>query len=341
VIKDTIRIGMEGCFACPVRCKKVVQFNEPYHVDPAYGGPEYETLAALGSNCGIDNLKAIAKANERCGAYSLDTISAGVTIAFAMECFEKGLLTAKDTDGIELRFGNDEAMLKVIDLIGRRQGIGDRLAEGTARLARQIGRGSEEFAMHVKGLECGLHEPRLKRGLGLGFMVNPCGADHCNNMHDDMLAHENGIKPFHPLGILEPLPVNEISVRKAGLLRLVNFLRIICDSLAVCVFVPYTWELEADVLKAVTGWDTGIAELLRVAERILTTARLFNVREGFTSADDVLPERFFQPETDGILSDTHLDRAEYEKAKKFYYALMTWDTSGVPLPEKVEELEIH
>jgi aldehyde:ferredoxin oxidoreductase len=341
VIKDTIRIGMRGCFACPVRCKKVVQFEEPYHVDSAYGGPEYETLAALGSNCGIDNLKAIAKANERCGAYSLDTISTGVTIAFAMECFEKGLLTAKDTDGIELRFGNEEAMLKVIDLIARRQGIGDRLAEGTARLARQIGRGSEEFAMHVKGLECGLHEPRFKKGLGLGFMVNPCGADHCCNMHDEMMVNEIGIKQFHPLGILDPLPLDEISARKASLLRLVQFLRIMCDSLVVCSFVPYTWELEANVLKAVTGWDTGIAELLRVAERIMTTAKLFNVREGFTSADDVLPERFFQPKTDGVLSDTHLDRAKYEKARSFYYALMAWDHSGVPLPEKVEELEIQ
>jgi len=232
-------------------------------------------------------------------------------------------------------------MLKVIDLIARRQGIGDRLAEGTARLARQIGRGSEEFAMHVKGLECGLHEPRFKKGLGLGFMVNPCGADHCCNMHDEMMANEIGIKPFHPLGILEPLPLDEISGRKASLLRLVQSLRIMCDSLVVCSFVPYTWELKADVLRAVTGWDTGIAELLRVAERILTTARLFNVREGFTSADDVLPERFFQPKTDGVLSDTHLDRAKYEKARSFYYALMAWDTSGVPLPEKVEELEIQ
>jgi len=129
VIKDTIRVGMEGCFACPVRCKKVVQFEEPYPVDPAYGGPEYETLASLGPNCGIDNLKAIAKGNELCGAYSLDTISTGSTIAFAMECFEKGLLSAKDTGGIELRFGNDEAMLKVIDLIARRQGIGDLLGD--------------------------------------------------------------------------------------------------------------------------------------------------------------------------------------------------------------------
>ena len=123
VIKETIRIGMDACFACPVRCKKKVKFDEPYSVDPAYGGPEYETLSSLGSNCGIDNLKAIVKANELCNAYSLDTISAGGAIAFAMECFERGLLSVKDTDGIELRFGNDEAMLKCIELIARRKGL--------------------------------------------------------------------------------------------------------------------------------------------------------------------------------------------------------------------------
>ena len=134
VIKDTIRIGMEGCYACPVRCKKVVKFDEPYPCDPAYGGPEYETLAALGSNCGIDDIKAICKGNERCGANALDTISTGATIAFAMECFEKGLLTAKDTGGIDLRFGNGDAMIQVIDLIARREGIGALLAEGTARM---------------------------------------------------------------------------------------------------------------------------------------------------------------------------------------------------------------
>ena len=118
-VKDTIRIGMEGCFACPVRCKKVIEIKEPYPVDRAYGGPEYETLAALGSNCGIDDLFAISKASALCNAYSLDTISAGGVIAFAMECFEKGLLTQQDTDGIELKFGNAEAMLKMIERIAR------------------------------------------------------------------------------------------------------------------------------------------------------------------------------------------------------------------------------
>jgi aldehyde:ferredoxin oxidoreductase len=168
-LKDTIRIGMESCYGCAVRCKKVAQTGAPYNVDPAYGGPEYETLAAFGSNCGVDNLEAIAKANEMCGANSLDTISTGNVIGFAMECFENGLLSAKDTGGLDLRFGNHEAMLAAVELIARREGIGGLLAEGVARMAEKIGGRAEEFAMHVKRLEPGLHDPRSKTGLGIGY----------------------------------------------------------------------------------------------------------------------------------------------------------------------------
>jgi aldehyde:ferredoxin oxidoreductase len=339
-IKETIRIGMEGCYACPVRCKKIVQFEEPYHVDAAYGGPEYETLAALGSNCGIGNLKAIAKGNERCGAYSLDTISIGGVIAFAMECFEKGLLTTKDTGGIELRFGNDEAMLEVIELIAQRKGIGNLLAEGTARMAEKIGKGSADFAMQTKKLEAGQHDPRTKLALGLGYMVGPAGADHGCNLIDESVSSERGIKEFSPLGIFEPFALEDIGPRKVGALRLAQFKKLIEDSLVQCSFVPYTYQLKADVLVAVTGWDTSIAELLRVGERILTMTRLFNIRQGMTDADDTLPERYFQPKTDGALVDKPLDHAAYERARSIYYNFMGWDAKGVPLPEKVEELGI-
>jgi len=340
-IKDTIRIGMDACFGCPVRCKKVVKVQEPYPVDPAYGGPEYETLASLGSNCGIDNLKAIAKGNELCGAYSLDTISVGGVIAFAMECFENGLLSIKDTDGIELRFGNDKAMLKMIELIARREGIGDLLAEGTAQAAQRIGKGAQDFAIQVKGLEAGMHEPRRKAGLGLGFMVNPHGADHCCNMHDTMYVMKEQLKELRPLGILEPLPADDISPHKVALFRLLQLKEIVFDSLVICSFLPYTYEQLADIVTAVTGWDTNVTEQLRVAERILTMARLFNIREGFTAADDTLPQRFFQPKTNGALADKPLDPTKLDMAKSHYYTLMGWDArTGVPTPEKLDELGI-
>jgi len=340
-IKNTIRIRMDACFGCPIRCKKVVQVEEPYAVDPAYGGPEYETLAALGSNCGIDNLKAIAKGNELCNAYSLDTISTGSVIAFAMECFEKGLLSSQDTSGIELRFGNDEVIPKLIELIARREGIGDFLAEGVARMAQKIGRGSEEFGIQVKGLEAGMHEPRLKPGLGLGFMVNPHGADHECNLHDTLYVGGRLLEELKPLGMLEPVPVDDIGPRKVGLFRLVQLVKIVFDSLVVCEFFPYNPEQLADATAAVTGWDTGVLEQLRVAERILTMARLFNIREGFSAADDRLPRRFFQPTNDGALVDKPLNPAKMEKAKSYYYTLMGWDAStGIPTPEKLEELDL-
>ena len=336
----TIGVGMDACYACPVRCKKVVKVDKPYTVDPDYGGPEYETLASLGSNCGIDDLAAIAKGNELCNAYSLDTISTGEVIAFAMECFENGLLTSKDTDGIELRFGNALAMLQVIEMITRRQGIGDLLAEGVTRAAQKIGSGAEQFAVAVKGLEAGMHEPRAKPALGMGFMVNPHGADHCHNLHDHMYAGDNWrVKEIMELGFPGALPVYEVGPEKVRLLQHLHRRLTVLDSLVVCQFLPYNLTQLTDLLNAVTGWDMSIAELLKIADRTLTTFRLFNIRDGFTEADDRLPERFYQPKTDGILSDKPLDPAKMEEAKRYYYELMGWDRqSGVPKPETLSKL---
>jgi len=342
-VKDTIRIKMEGCYACPVRCKKVVKVDEPYPVDPAYGGPEYETLAAVGSNCGVGDLEAIAKGHELCGAYSLDTISTGDAVAFAMECFENGLLTTKDTAGIELRFGSAEAMLKTIELIAKREGIGDLLAEGTARAAQKIGKGAIEFAMQVKGLEIPMHEPRLKAALGLGYAINPHGADHCANFHDTMFSQPgSNFDKAKSLGILEPVPADDLGPRKVAMFRYIYQFRIVQDSLVLCQFVPYDLNQAADILAAVTGWRTSTTELLRIAERTLTMARSFNIREGFSAADDKLPNRFFQPKRNGALSTKFYDPEQLEKAKSYYYTLMGWDAkTGVPTPEKLQELDIE
>ncbi|MBA7512514.1 hypothetical protein ES705_04519 [subsurface metagenome] len=342
-VRDTIRIKMEGCYACPVRCKKVVKVDEPYSVDPAYGGPEYETLAAIGSNCGVSDLKAIAKGNELCGAYSLDTISTGGVVALAMECFENGLLTTKDTDGIELTFGNAEAMLKTIELIAKREGIGDLLAEGTARAAQKIGKGAVEFAMQVKGLEIPMHDPRVKAALGLGYAVNPNGADHCANLHDTMLAQPGPfLDRLKPLGILEPLPADDLGPHKVNMFRDVHLSRIALDCLVLCLFLPYDVNQTVDILSAVTGWKTSTTEMLRVAERTMTMARLFNIREGLSAADDKLPNRFFQPKRNGVLSTKFYDPEQLEKAKSYYYTLMGWDAkTGIPTPEKLQELGIE
>lgn len=342
-VRDTIRIKMEGCYACPVRCKKVVKVDQPYPVDPVYGGPEYETLAAIGSNCGVSDLKAIAKGNELCGAYSLDTISTGGVVALAMECFENGLLTTKDTDGIELTFGNAEAMFKTIELIAKREGIGDLLAEGTARAAQKIGKGAVEFAMQVKGLEIPMHDPRVKAALGLGYAINPNGADHCANLHDTMLSQPGPtLDSFKSLGILEPLPADDLGPHKVNMFRDVHLSRIALDCLVLCLFLPYDVNQTVDILSAVTGWKTSTTEMLRVAERTMTMARLFNIREGLSAADDKLPNRFFQPKRNGVLSTKFYDPEQLEKAKSYYYTLMGWDAkTGIPTPEKLQELGIE
>jgi aldehyde:ferredoxin oxidoreductase len=343
VIRDTVRIGMDACFSCPVRCKKRVKMDEPYSVDPSYGGPEYETLSSLGSNCGIDNLRAIIKGNELCNAYSLDTISTGGTIAFAMECFEKGLLSVNDTDGIELKFGNEEAMLKCIELTARRKGFGNLLAEGTARLTKKIGKGSERFAMQVKGVEPGQHEPRIMAGFGLGFMINPHGADHCCNVQDHAFAFDMGMRNMNRLGYHEALPVHDISPRKVAVFRIEHFRQVLLDSFLLChlALALVDYKKLVNLATDITGWNTSEVELMRIAERTLTMARLFNIREGLTTDDDVLPDRYFQPKTDGVLYDKALDPIKMERAKRYYYALMGWDKKGVPLPEKVEELCIE
>jgi aldehyde:ferredoxin oxidoreductase len=227
-------------------------------------------------------------------------------------------------------------------MIAKREGIGDLLAEGTAIAAQKIGKGAEEFAMHVKGLELALHEPRLKTGLGLGYMVDPIGADHCLNLHDTLFVMNGQMNDLHPLGLLEGVPADDIGPKKVALFKAMQGLRMLGDCLPVCMILPFSYKQLADLTAAVTGWDTDIAEQIRSAETILTMMRLFNIREGFGESDDKLPMRFFQPKTDGILSKTHLDYAKFEKAKRYYYALMGWNPeTGVPLPEKLEELGIH
>ncbi len=341
-LRDTIGAGMDGCFFCPIRCKKKAKFEEPYSHDPAYGGPEYETLGALGSNLGIDDLKAIVKGNEICNAASIDTISAGGVIAFCMEAFERGLLTKEQTDGIEMTWGSADAMLTCIRKIIERDGFGDILARGINHVSGWVGKGSEEFAIQVKGLDPGQHEPRLMPSMGLGFMVNPHGADHCLNVHDTVFTTKEGLRALNPLGFHDPVPAHEIGPRKVAMFKAEYLRQELTDCIAICHLSSAlaSWDTLTRVVDAVTGWGTGVMELMRIQERVLTAARLFNVREGFTDEDDKLPARFFEPKTSGALSNRRLDREEMDRAKRYFYRLMGWDDKGVPLPERVEELGI-
>jgi len=345
-MRDTILVGRGTCYACAVRCKREVKVDEPYGVDPVYGGPEYETIAALGSLCGIGDLKALALANQICGAYTIDTISTGTTIAFAMECFEKGIITKKDTGGIELKFGNVEAMLQMVEQIGKREGFGNLLAEGVKIAAEKIGKDAQEFAMHVKGLPLPLHEPRGKTGVGLGYALSPTGADHLEIPHDPFFESEAGLKGILPLGIIEPLSAYDLSSRKVRMFMYLQQLYNLFNSIGLCIFTanpfgPLSINNVVDYTNAVTGWDTSLWELMKVGERHSNMSRIFNLREGFTSKDDCLPDRFFQSLEGGTLKGKKIYFQEFQQAVKTYYQMMGWDENGFPLKGKLEELELE
>jgi len=338
-MRDTILSGRGNCYACPVFCKREVRVEEPYQVDPIYGGPEYESMAALGSFCGVDDLKAIAYANQLCGAYSLDTISAGVCVGFAMECYEKGLITKKDTDGLELRFGNAEAMVQMIEKIGQREGFGDLLAEGVYRASQEIGQGSEEFAMHVKGQEVPMHEPRIKFGLNIGYATSPTGADHVHNIHDT--AYTNSTRDLKHLGILEPLPADSLGPEKVRMTMYHIDWSVLVNCLGLCLFLPYGILRTRDIINAITGWETTIYEMMKVGERALNMARAFNAREGFTAKDDVGLRRFSTPFAAGPKKGVKVGEEEFQKALKLYYQMRGWDLeTGAPTAAKLYELGV-
>ncbi|MFH1086873.1 MAG: aldehyde ferredoxin oxidoreductase family protein, partial [Chloroflexota bacterium] len=338
---------MEGCWACAVRCKKVVKAErEAYSVDPDYGGPEYETIGSLGSTCGVSDVVAVSRANELCNAYSLDTIGAGVTIAFGMECFENGLITLKDTDGIDLRFGNGDAMLAVLEKIARREGIGDILAEDLATAAKKIGKGAERYAVHTKGQAYPMHEPRLKRGLAIGYAVSPTGADHCHSLHDTGLqvANEDGFTNnggLRSLGAFEPVPLESLGPEKVRAFMYNTISSVVPNCISICSFPGWSITEMTDIVGAATGWDVTAYELLRVGERALTLARVFNMREGFTVEDDRLAERSYGPTIGGALADGGIDREDLREAVQTFYGMMGWNReTGAPTVEKLQELGV-
>ncbi|MGQ9646912.1 MAG: aldehyde ferredoxin oxidoreductase family protein [Thermodesulfobacteriota bacterium] len=345
-MSKTILVRRGTCYGCFVRCKREVQVTEPYSVDPVYGGPEYETIAAFGSMCGIDDLKAISWVNQLCNAYGLDTISTGGLIAFAMECYENGILKKGDTGGIDLRFRNVEAMIKMVEMIAKREGLGDLLADGMSAAAKKFGKGADRFAMHVKGMPLPFHEPRGKAGVGLGYAVSATGPDHMEIPHDPFWATEAGIALLRPLGILEPVDVLNLGPKKVRLFIYLQQYWDLLNSLGICMFTakpmgPHTINEIVDYVKAVTGWETSLFDLLKVGERHANMARVFNLREGFTSKDDTLPERLFSPMEGGTLKGKKIDKEQFSKAVETYYEMMGWDPeSGIPKKEKLAELDI-
>ncbi len=344
---ETILVNRGTCYACAVACKREVEIPED-GVTPKYGGPEYETLAASGSLCGVGDLNALARINQLYAQYVLDSISTGAVIAFAMECYEHGIITKADTGGIDLTWGNAQAVEQMVHLIGRREGIGELLGEGARRAAARLGRGAERFALHVKGQELPMHDPRGKKGLSLAYAISPTGADHMEAPHDPLYAgfHPQG-HPMGPLGLIEPLDPLTLDSKKVRAFFETQKVWSSYNSIGMCDFVGAplnSLEMEPLIayINAVTGWNMSLYELMKVGERNNTLARLFNIREGFTPADDVLPQRLHEGIGNGPLKGERVDPDQFFAARRMYYQMAGWDPeTGQPTPAKLAELGLE
>jgi len=341
---ETVLKSREACPRCPVACKRVVEITEgPYApVLPEYGGPEYENAAALGSLLGIDSMAAVCRLNMLCNAYSLDTISTGVCIAWAMECFEKGILTLKDTDGLALNFGNADAAIKLTEMIALREGFGALFAGGVAEAAKKIGKGSEKFAVEIKGLEIPMHEPRGKKGLGVMYAVSNRGGCHMQSMHDpdlespDMAPEIDITKPMHRLDTSRE---KVLALKKtADWTAIINSIGL-CSNIYWFGSVYYRPVNQLEILNAVTGWDMTVDEYMTTGERINTYCRAFNVREGVTRKDDYLPPRFMEPLKGGPTDGQMITKEEIDSMLDSYYDICGWDPeTGIPTQKRLEEL---
>jgi aldehyde:ferredoxin oxidoreductase len=346
---ETILKDRDTCYACTVRCKRVVEVNERGHkAEPHYGGPEYETVATHGSYCGVDDLAAIAEANQFCNQYGLDTIQTGTTIAWAMECFEKGILTARDLDGLEARFGNSEAMVKLVHKIGRREGIGDILAEGAERAAKKIGKGSEELCISVKGQDLPAHMPQFKRSLALIYAVNPFGADHQSSEHDPSMTEEASDlekQKLAEMGLTKRLPIQQLDRDKVHYAWKTQVLYSAMDSINLCQFVfGPAWQLYGpnqfvELVNGVTGWDTTLEEVMKVGERRLNMMQAFNAREGVGHDRNTLPKKLFKPlKGTGPTQGVAIGKDELDRALRDYYEMAGWDATARPTRRKLTEL---
>jgi aldehyde:ferredoxin oxidoreductase len=336
------------CPYCNVACNRATKVSHPLEVDPEYAAPEYESVAALSSFCMNSDLPSVLKGIELCNKYAMDTVSTGVVIAFAMECYEKGLITKEDTEGLDLTWGNREFLVQLVEKIARRQGIGDLLAEGVKKAAEKIGKGADAFAMHVKGLELPMHEFRGMKGHALAVATSNRGGCHLQVETDDLF--EGQLCP--EIGIDETtMPKNYRDRLYAGpekvkLNKIVGDLFALFDSFVVCKWTVYPCggtkiTTLNDIVAKATGWGVTINELMKTGERIFNLCRAFNVREGITRKDDTLPKRFAEPLPEGSYKGETFSSQTLAKMLDYYYEFRGWDKeTGVPTKEKLEELEL-
>ncbi len=333
------REGRKPCPYCTKPCSQYFKAEDTPYGDIAVDGPEYETQYSLGSACEVDDIEAVAKANEICDTLGLDTISAGLTISWAMEAYEKGMI---DTD-LDLEFGNAEAMLEVLKKIAHKEGeLGKLLGDGVYEAAKEVGQGSEKFAIHVKGMPPAGFEVRGVKGMALAFAVAPRGADHLTSC---LYAIEMAGSYWD----FEDYDRTELK-GKAFALKAMEDLMALYDMTGMCKFSRGLMvdEGQLELLNAMTGFDMGLSEFLKAGERMYNLSKAFNIRNGFGRKDDKLPDRVFDDEVlYGPTEGETLSRREFEEELDRYYDVRGWDDEGIPtkntlkrldLPEVAEEL---
>jgi aldehyde:ferredoxin oxidoreductase len=343
-LHSTIFHSSGTCYACTVKCKRrVASTDDAYPLDARFGGPEYETLGCLGSLLENDNLPALARGNQLCNLYGLDTISTGGVIAFAMECFENGILSEADTGGRPIQFGDGDAMLWLIEEIVHQRGIGKILSQGVKRAAEIIGRGAAAYAFHIKGSEMPVHDGRGKTGVALGYALAAI-PDHVETPHDTAFAVD--VTRLMPLGLLEPVRPLDTDADKVRFFSLGQKAWGLNNCYGICNFcsVPshgMTFPRLVETINAITGWETSLFEILRVTERSNVMSRVFNNREGFGPEDDRVIRRWHEAMPGGPLKGQRIDPREFRDAIDLFYELSGWDKKGRPTRGKLVDLNLE
>ena len=339
--------GRDTCMGCPVHCKQVFENEDkdPYRkLDPDYCGAEYEAMGAAGSACDVHDNLAVLKANEFANAYGLDCISAGMSIAFVMECFENGLLSSADTGGLEYPWGDGDVVARSLEMIGKREGSGDIMAEGVERMSKRFGPATEAYNLTVKGQELPMHEPRHKHGLGVGYAVSPRGADHMINIHDPSYASDGRFLRRVNTAVdtpIAPLPKNVLNEDKMQIFyHEVNWMHF-QDCAGNCHFYCCDYSHLAEALSGVSGVEYGIHDVLAVGARAQTLARLFNLREGLTVAEDRLPKRITTAFESEPLAGSEITDEALTWARGRFFELMQWDPeTGEPTEACLCDLQL-
>jgi len=334
--QQATKIGKVACADCPVGCSQVKMVTSGPYAGFLSEGPEFETTYSLGSTVGVDYLPAIIAGDRLCDEYGIDTISAGVTIGFAMELYERGILTKQDTGGLELKFGNYEAMIEMLRQIAYKEGLGAILCEGTRKAAQKIGKGSEKYAMHIKGLELPVYDVRGAKAHGLNYATAYNGADH-----------NRGYAFQEIFGIPVPEEVDRFTIKGKGKLTKWNQ-DVRCattDCPTLCAFIldmgitDIACQIIADLTTAATGIPFTSEEVQQVGERVNNVARLFNGREGFSRKDDTFPERLMtEPIKAGASAGQLISQADLDAMLDEYYLARGWDKNGNPTAAKLQEL---